>query len=77
MKQRKEMFCRKEFLVFMFVFFLTLLNWPFILIFDKGHPRLIFYYLFLLWAVIIIALFLVGQCYSQKFDPEEEKKAED
>lgn len=63
MKRKAQFFSRRGFSVLLFFILFILLNWPFISIFDKGHSRLIFYYLFVVWGILIYVLFLMGSAW--------------
>ena len=71
MRKIIAIFNKKEFLFFIFTLYLVLLTWPFLSIFDKGNPKLIFYYLFFMWALSILILFFISLGYSQKIKKEE------
>lgn len=52
-----------------------LFNWPFLRIFQLKQPEVMFLYLFLIWAIAILLLFLLGRSYSRATS-EENKKSE-
>ncbi len=52
-----------------------LFNWPFLGIFQLKQPEVMFLYLFLIWAIAILLLFLLGRSYSSATS-EENKKSE-
>ncbi len=71
-----KIFNRKEFSFFIFGIFLVLWSWPFLSIFDKGIPKLIYYYLFFMWALSIIILFLMSLGKSQGSEELDKKDLE-
>lgn len=52
-----------------------LFNWPFLGIFQLKQPAVMFLYLFLIWAIAILLLFLMGRSYSRATF-EENKESE-
>ena len=52
-----------------------LFNWPILAIFQLKQPAVLFLYLFLIWAIAILLLFLMGRNYSRATF-EENKKSE-
>lgn len=76
MNQKSSLLQKNEFNLFAFLVFLILMSWPFLTIFDRGHPPLIYYYLFLVWGSSIFVLFLMSRKFphshvEQKNQPEE------
>ena len=53
----------------------VLFNWPILGIFQLKQPAVMFLYLFLIWALAILLLFLMGRSYSRAAF-EENKKSE-
>jgi hypothetical protein len=53
----------------------VLFNWPFLGIFQLKQPAVLFFYLFLIWAIAILLLFLMGRSYSRATF-EENKESE-
>jgi hypothetical protein len=52
-----------------------LFNWPILGIFQLKQPAVMFLYLFLIWAIAILLLFLMGRSYSRATF-EENRKSE-
>jgi hypothetical protein len=48
-----------------------LFNWPFLGIFQLKQPAVMFIYLFLIWAIAILLLFLMGRSYSRATSEEK------
>jgi Na+-driven multidrug efflux pump len=51
------------FSVLVFFICLFLFSWPILSITNKGHPEIIFLYLFLVWLIIIILIFIMSRSY--------------
>ncbi|MBU0468062.1 MAG: hypothetical protein KKF78_06670 [Candidatus Omnitrophica bacterium] len=77
MKRKERLFSKKEFSAFIFIFLFILLNWPFVSIFDKGHSRIIFYYLFIVWGISIYVLMLMGKSWIDYHKDSVQKKGQD
>lgn len=77
MKKGRRIFSSPEFSCFIFIVYFILFNWPFLSIFDKGDPQVIFYYCFILWAVGIAVLYLMSREWQDEKDEDKNHKKEE
>ncbi|HBG61162.1 MAG: hypothetical protein A2Y03_10320 [Omnitrophica WOR_2 bacterium GWF2_38_59] len=77
MKRKEPLFRKKSFIIVIFFVLFILINWPFISIFDKGHSKKIFYYLFIVWGISIYVLFLMGNSWINYHKDDFKKNAND
>jgi hypothetical protein len=60
-----------EFHIFLFCLLFILINWPFLAISTENGLMSSFVYLFLLWAILIILMFLIQRSLRDKASGEE------
>lgn len=63
MKQRKSLFRKPAFSVFLFIACFVLFGWPVLSLVD-GQPARMFVYLFVTWGILIIVLFFISRSYG-------------
>jgi hypothetical protein len=73
MKKVGNLFKKLGFSVLLFFICLFLFSWPILSIANKGHPEIIFIYLFLVWLSIIILIFFMSRSYHNS--PSDEWSA--
>ena len=61
MERLRALFQQTEFHVLLFCVSLVLLGWPVVSFSDVNRLQVMFVYLFLAWAAIVILLFLVSR----------------
>jgi hypothetical protein len=61
MQRLRALFQQTEFHVLLFCVSLVLLGWPVVSFSDVNRLQVMFVYLFLAWAAIVILLFLVSR----------------
>jgi hypothetical protein len=65
-----NLFKKLGFSVLLFFICLFLFSWPILSIANKGHPEIIFIYLFLVWISIIILIFFMSRSYRNSSSDE-------
>ena len=61
MEKIKRVICEKEFHLLLFVLFFISFSWPYLAMPELKHPGLLFYFMFLPWAVLIVILFVLSK----------------
>jgi len=65
MEKVKNLFKKSGFSIFLFFVTFILFTWPILSIVNKGHPKLLFIYLFSAWSIIITLLFFMSRSYDK------------
>jgi hypothetical protein len=65
MEKVKNFFKKSEFSIFLFFAAFILFSWPILSIVNKGHPKILFIFLFSAWGVIITLLFFMSRSYDK------------
>jgi hypothetical protein len=65
MEKVKNLFKKLGFSIFLFFIIFILFSWPILSIVNKGHPKLLFIYLFSAWGIIITLLFFMSRSYDK------------
>jgi hypothetical protein len=65
MEKVKSLFRKSAFSIFLFFATFILFSWPILSIVNKGHPKLLFTYLFSAWGIIITLLFFMSRSYDK------------
>jgi hypothetical protein len=73
----KALLRQKDFHVLLFHVCLVLFGWPIVSFDSIERVRAMFVYLFLVWAVVILLLFLVGRSVAASEPLEDSKRAKE
>ncbi|MDD5731105.1 MAG: hypothetical protein PHN57_08295 [Candidatus Omnitrophica bacterium] len=75
MKKLKNLFCGKEFSLFLFFLCFVLFSWPFLATgLDREH---IFAFLFITWAFIALVLFFMAKNNEKSCTDKDSKTGDD
>ncbi len=76
MKKLKNLLRQQEFHAFVFCLCLILFSYPLLIMTNIGHPKSVYFSLFIPWATIIVGLFFISRSYV-KISSDEVQDRED